>query len=148
MTTIEQTVDVKAPLQRVYNQWTQFEEFPQFMEGVESVQQLDDSHLHWRTSIAGVTREFDARVVEQEPDQIIAWQSLDQPHQAGRVTFQPLDTDNTRVGLRMDFEPEGYVEKAGDKLGIVEARVRGDLDRFKQFIEKRGSETGAWRGAV
>lgn len=148
MTTIEQTVDVKAPLQRVYNQWTQFEEFPQFMEGVESVQQLDDSHLHWRTSIAGVTREFDARVVEQEPDQIIAWQSLDQPHQAGRVTFQPLDTDNTRVGLRMDFEPEGYVEKAGDKLGIVEARVRGDLDRFKQFIEERGSETGAWRGAV
>lgn len=148
MTTIEQTVDVKAPLQRVYNQWTQFEEFPQFMEGVESVQQLDDSHLHWRTSIAGVTREFDARVVEQEPDQIIAWQSLDQPHQAGRVTFQPLDTDNTRVGLRMDFEPEGLVEKAGDKLGIVEARVRGDLDRFKQFIEERGSETGAWRGAV
>jgi uncharacterized membrane protein len=148
MTTIEQTVDVRAPLQRVYNQWTQFEEFPQFMEGVESVQQLDDSHLHWRTSIAGVTREFDARVVEQEPDQIIAWQSLDQPHQAGRVTFQPLDTDTTRIGLRMDFEPEGFAEKTGDKLGIVEARVRGDLQRFKQFIEERGTETGAWRGTV
>ena len=148
MTTIEQTVDVRAPLQRVYNQWTQFEEFPQFMEGVESVQQLDDSHLHWRTSIAGVTREFDARVVEQEPDQIIAWQSLDQPHQAGRVTFQPLDTDTTRVGLRMDFEPEGLAEKTGDKLGIVESRVRGDLERFKHFIEERGTETGAWRGTV
>ena len=148
MTTVEQSVEIDVPVNAAYNQWTQFEEFPQFMEGVERVDQLADNRLHWVTKIAGVEREFDAKITEQHPDERIAWSTTDGPKQAGVVTFHKLDPERTKVMLQLDFEPEGIVEQAGDKLGIVKARVRGDLDRFKTFIEERGSETGGWRGDI
>jgi uncharacterized membrane protein len=148
MSTIEQSVDVEVPVRTAYDQWTQFETFPQFMEGVEKITQLDDTRTHWVTEIAGVTREFDAEITEQEPDQRIAWTSVDEPKQAGVVTFHRLDDNRTRVMLQMDFEPEGFAEKAGDVLGIVRSRTKGDMERFKSFIEARGTETGAWRGQV
>jgi len=148
MTTIEQSIEVDVPVSTAYNQWTQFEEFPRFMDGVERVQQLDDKHLHWKTRIAGVEREFDAEITEQHPDERIAWCSTDGPRQAGVVTFHRLDEAKTKVMLQMDFEPEGLVEQAGDKLGVVRSRVHGDLERFKEFIEERGAETGSWRGDV
>ena len=148
MSTIEQSIDVAVPVRTAYDQWTQFEDFPQFMEGVEKITQLSDTRTHWVTEIAGVTREFDAEITEQEPDQRIAWTSVDEPKQAGVVTFHRLDDSLTRVMLQLDFEPEGLVEKAGDVLGIVKSRTKGDLERFKTFIEERGTETGAWRGEV
>jgi uncharacterized membrane protein len=148
MSTIEQSIDVQVPVRTAYDQWTQFEDFPQFMEGVEKITQLSDTRTHWVTEIAGVTREFDAEITEQEPDQRIAWTSVDEPKQAGVVTFHRIDDSVTRVMLQLDFEPEGFVEKAGDVLGIVRSRTKGDLERFKDFIESRGSETGAWRGEV
>ncbi|MDQ3980014.1 MAG: SRPBCC family protein [Actinomycetota bacterium] len=136
------------PVRTVYDQWTQFEEFPRFMEGVEQVVQLDDTHLHWVAEIAGVKREWDAEITEQVPDQRIAWRSLAGEHNAGVVTFQPNGPNSTRVTLAIDFEPDDAVEKAGDKLGFVSKRTEGDLERFKEFIESRGVETGAWRGQV
>ena len=148
MSTIEQSIDVAVPVRTAYDQWTQFEDFPQFMEGVEKITQLSDTRTHWVTEIAGVTREFDAEITEQEPDQRIAWTSVDEPKQAGVVTFHRIDDATTRVMLQLDFEPEGLVEKAGDALGIVRSRTKGDLERFKGFIEARGTETGAWRGEV
>ncbi len=148
MTTIQQSMDVEVPVSTAYNQWTQFEEFPQFMEGVEKVQQVTPDRLHWVTKIAGVEREFDAKITEQHPDERIAWRTLDGPDQAGVVTFHKLEPNKTRVMLQLDFEPEGLVEQAGDKLGLVKARVKGDLDRFKSFIEERNTETGAWRGDI
>ena len=148
MSTIEQSIDVAVPVRTAYDQWTQFEDFPQFMEGVEKITQLSDTRTHWVTEIAGVSREFDAEITEQEPDQRIAWTSVDEPKQAGVVTFHRIDDRTTRVMLQMDFEPEGLVEKAGDVLGIVKSRTKGDLERFKSFIEARGTETGAWRGEV
>jgi uncharacterized membrane protein len=148
MGNIEQSIDVEVPVRTAYDQWTQFEDFPQFMEGVEKITQLSDTLTHWVTQIAGVTREFDAEITEQAPDQRIAWTSVDEPRQAGVVTFHRLDDSKTRVMLQLDFEPEGFVEKAGDVLGIVQSRTKGDLERFKSFIESRGTETGAWRGEV
>jgi uncharacterized membrane protein len=148
MTTVEQSVEVEVPVSTAYNQWTQFEDFPEFMEGVERVDQLDDKRLHWVTKIAGVEREFDAEITEQHPDERIAWTTKDGPKQAGVVTFHKLDPTRTKVMLQMEFEPEGIVEQAGDKLGLVKTRVHGDLERFKKFIEKRGAETGAWRGDI
>ncbi|HUR51205.1 MAG TPA: SRPBCC family protein [Mycobacteriales bacterium] len=148
MTTVEESIEVEVPVSTAYNQWTQFEDFPEFMEGVESIKQLDDKRLHWVTKIAGVEREFDAEITEQHPDERIAWSTQDGPKQAGVVTFHKLDPARTKVMLQMDFEPEGIVEQAGDKLGIVKSRVHGDLERFKTFIEKRGTETGAWRGDI
>ncbi|HET9656782.1 MAG TPA: SRPBCC family protein [Kineosporiaceae bacterium] len=148
MTTIEQSIDVEVPIHAVYDQWTQFEGFPEFMEGVERVEQLDDAHLHWVTRVAGVEREFDAVITEQVPDQRIGWRSVQGPTQAGQVSFSSDEPSRTHVTLVMDFEPEGVVEQAGDKLGLVKSRVQGDLERFKQFIESRGEPTGAWRGTV
>ena len=147
-TTIEQSIEVNVPLETAYNQWTQFEEFPQFMEGVREIRQLDDTHLHWKTEIAGVKREFDAEITEQVPDERVAWKSTDGEKQAGVVTFHRLDDDHTRVTVQMDYDPQGVVETAGDKLGIVDRRVKGDLKRFREFIEQQGAETGAWRGEV
>ena len=118
------------------------------MEGVEQVTQVTDDRLHWRTRIAGVEREFDAQITEQHPDERIAWRTLDGPDQAGVVTFHKLDPSTTRVMLQLDFDPEGFVEHAGDKLGLVKSRVKGDLERFKTFIEKRSVESGAWRGDI
>ncbi len=145
---VTEHVDVDVDVHTVYNQWTQFEEFPHFMEGVERIQQLDDTHLRWEVDIAGVDREFETEITEQKPDQRVAWKSTSGVDQAGAVTFHPLSDRQTRVTLQLEFEPEGAVEQLGDKLGMVSRRVRGDLDRFKDYIEERGSETGAWRGEV
>ena len=148
MPSVEKTIDVQQPVQTVYNQWTQFEDFPKFMEGVERVEQLDDTHLHWVAEIAGARREWNAEVVEQVPDKRIAWRSTSGEPNAGAVVFQPSGSGTTTVALTLDYEPQGVVEKAGDKLGLVSKRVEGDLKRFKKFIESRGTETGAWRGSV
>ena len=148
MTTIEQSVDVQVPVRTAYDQWTQFEEFPRFMEGVESVTQLDDTHVRWVAEIAGVKREWDAEITEQHPDERVAWKATEGADNAGVVTFHRLDDDTTRVMLQLDFEPEGLVESAGDALGFVRRRAEGDLMRFKEFIEAEGTETGAWRGEV
>ena len=146
-TKVEESIQVDVPVTTAYNQWTQFEDFPHFMEGVESVTQLDDKRLHWVAEIAGARREWDAEIVDQEPDQRIAWRSLDGTPNAGTVTFQP-EGNGTRVTLDLDVEPQGVVEKIGDKLGFVSKQAEGDLKRFKEFIESRPGETGAWRGEV
>jgi uncharacterized membrane protein len=146
---VTKSVDVAVPVRTAYNQWTQFEEFPRFMEGVSEVRQVSDTMTHWKTEIAGVKREFDAKITEQLPDERVAWTSTEGSRQSGVVTFHRLDADHTRVTAQMDFEPDGLVEKAGDMLGVIDRRVKGDLDRFKEFIEGRGgTETGAWRGSV
>jgi uncharacterized membrane protein len=148
--TIEQSIEVGVDVRTAYDQWTQFEDFPKFMEGVEEVRQIDDTHTHWRTKVAGREKEFDAEITEQTPDQRIAWTSQDGPEHAGVVTFHRIDDEVTRVMLQLDYEPEGLAEKAGDALGLVTRRVKGDLERFKELVESRGSgnETGAWRGQV
>jgi uncharacterized membrane protein len=131
-----------------YNQWTQFEEFPRFMEGVEQVQQIDDRRLHWRANVGGKTLEWEAEIAEQIPDKRIAWRSIGGKKNAGVVTFHRLTDDRTRVMLQLDYEPEGFTENVGDFLGVVSSRTEGDLERFKEFMEKRGTETGAWRGEI
>jgi uncharacterized membrane protein len=136
MSTIEQSIEVAVPVSTAYNQWTQFETFPQFMEGVDRIDQVSDTMTHWVTSVGGVHREFDAQITEQHPDERVAWTSVDEPRQAGVVTFHKLTPDTTKVMVQMDFEPEGLVETAGDKLGLVKRRVKADLERFKDFIEK------------
>jgi uncharacterized membrane protein len=148
VSTIEQSIDVEVPVRIAYNQWTQFEEFPRFMEGVESVHQHDDKRLHWTAEVGGQRREWLAEITEQNPDERIAWRNIDGATNAGVVTFHRLGEGRTRIMLQMEFEPEGLKEKAGDALGIVERRVKGDLERFKEFIESRGRETGAWRGEI
>ncbi|MEV0198635.1 SRPBCC family protein [Nonomuraea sp. NPDC050691] len=148
MSTIEHSVDVNVPVRVAYNQWTQFESFPEFMEGVESVKQLTDTRTAWITEIAGVKREFEAEITEQHPDERVAWHSVDKPRQAGVVTFHRLDENTTRVTLQMEYDPEGFLETAADWLQLVRLRVKNDLERFKHFIESRGGETGAWRGDV
>ncbi len=142
------TVDVEVPVRTAYNQWTQFESFPQFMEGVEAVQQIDDRHMHWRVHVGPSTREFDATITEQHPDERVAWKSDSGPKHAGVVTFHRLDDTHTRVTAQMDVDPEGFVENVADKLGVLKHRVNGDLERFKHFIEHQGRETGAWRGDI
>ena len=148
MSVVEKSIEVELPVSTVYNQWTQFEEFPRFMEGVERVTQLDDTRLHWVAEIAGAKREWDAEIVDQEPDRRIAWRSLDGAGNGGIVTFQPAGAAATRVNLQMEFAPDGVAETIGDKLGFVSKQTEGDLKRFKAFVEERGSETGAWRGRV
>jgi uncharacterized membrane protein len=148
MSTIESSIDVKAPVRTVYDQWTQFEDFPKFMEGVESVRQLDDRRLHWVASIGGARREWDASISEQHPDERVAWTATDGAMNAGAVTFHRLDDETTRVMLQLDFDPDGFVEEVGDKLGFVRRRSEGDLRRFKEFIEARGQATGGWRGDI
>jgi uncharacterized membrane protein len=148
MSTIEESVEVEVPVRTAYNQWTQFEEFPRFMEGVERVSQLDDTHLHWVAEIAGVRREWDAEITEQHPDERVAWRATQGSENAGVVTVHRIAADRTRVMLQLDFDPDGLVESVGDKLGFVKRRASGDLERFKAFIEGRGVESGAWRGDV
>jgi uncharacterized membrane protein len=149
MSNIKESVDVDVPIRVAYDQWTQFESFPEFMEGVESVEQLTDTTNQWTVEVGGATRRFTTEIVEQAPEMRIAWRTIggDTGH-AGVVTFHKLDDSRTRVNLDMDVEPDGFVEQVGDKLGFVSRRVKGDMQRFKQFIESRGSETGAWRGTV
>jgi uncharacterized membrane protein len=148
MSTVTESVDVAVPVSTAYNQWTQFEEFPQFMEGVERIEQLDDTHLRWFISIAGVSREFDATITEQHADERVAWKSDDGPNHAGVITFHRLDEAMSRVTVQMDIDPEGFVENVADKTGVLTRRVKADLQRFKDCIERRGSETGQWRGDI
>jgi uncharacterized membrane protein len=148
MSQVTKSVDVNVPIQTAYNQWTQFEDFPRFMEGVKSVTQTDDTHLHWVAEIAGKDKEWDAEITEQHPDERVAWTSTAGARNAGVVTFHRLDDSTTRVTLQMDVEPEGLVENVGDWAGVLDRRVEGDMQRFKEYIESRGVETGAWRGEV
>jgi uncharacterized membrane protein len=148
MAHVEDSIEVNVPVSTAYNQWTQFEQFPRFMEGVKQVRQLDDKRLFWHAEIAGKDKQWEAEIYEQEPDRVIAWRSTSGAPNGGRVTFEPLGPNRTRVNVRIEYEPEDFVEKAGDALGIVKARVHGDLQRFKEFIESRGTETGAWRGEI
>jgi len=147
METLEETIVVGVPRQAAYNQWTQFEEFPRFMDGVESVTQVDDEHVHWVAEVAGVRKEWDAQITRQVPDQEIDWVGLGAPDNRGRVVFAD-EPEGTRITMMLDYEPEGPVEKVGDALGVVRRRVQGDMQRFKEFIEARGRETGAWRGEI
>ena len=142
--TIEQSIEVDVPIEQAYNQWTQFEEFPRFMDGIDRIDQLDDRRLHWVASFGGETHEWDAEIVEQAPEERVAWRNTDGKDNAGAVTFHKIDGDTTRVMVQMDWAPEGIKEK----LGADDRRVKGDLERFKEFIEDRGSESGAWRGEV
>jgi uncharacterized membrane protein len=146
--TVEQEIDVAVPVRNAYNQWTQFEEFPKFMEGVQEVRQLDDTLLHWAATVAGKQAEWDARIVEQEPDRRISWESVDGKETRGAVTFQELGPERTRVRLNMSYVPEGIAEKVGAAAGLDTRRIRGDLERFRHIIESRGQETGAWRGEI
>jgi uncharacterized membrane protein len=148
MANIQKSIDVEVPVRTAYNQWTQFEEFPRFMEGVQRVEQLSDTRLHWTADIAGKQKEWDARITEQNPDERIAWTSEAGARNAGVVTFHKLAPEKTRVMLQIDYEPDDVVETVGDALGFMSRRVSGDLARFKEFIEGRGRETGAWRGQV
>jgi uncharacterized membrane protein len=145
---IEESIDVQVPVRTAYNQWTQFEDFPQFMDGLKEVKQLTDTRLRWRAEIAGVEREWEAEITEQRPDERIAWQSLDGPRHAGVVTFHRLEDGVTRIMLQLEWEPGDAAEKIADWAGFVTQRVKDDLRRFKEFIESRGQETGAWRGEV
>jgi uncharacterized membrane protein len=148
MAEVEKSVEVEVPVRTAYDQWTQFEAFPRFMEGVHEVRQLDDTRLHWRAAVAGKEAEWDAVITEQTPDRIVAWRSTTGRPNNGAVTFEPLGSDRTRVTARIEYDPEGIVESAGDALGFMDRRVADDLDRFKAFIEGRGTETGAWRGEI
>jgi uncharacterized membrane protein len=148
MSKILESVDVNVPVRTAYDQWTQFESFPMFMEGVEKVEQLEDTRLRWTAEIAGQKRTWKANIAEQLPDRRIAWTSIDGARNAGVVTFHPLDENKARVTLQLDVDPAGPVDNIGDALGFVQRRAKADLERFKEFIEGRGTETGAWRGTV
>ena len=147
-TTIEEEIEVAVPLTTAYNQWTQFEEFPNFMEGVDEVTQLDDTLLHWAATIAGKHAEWDAKIIEQEPDRGITWESIDGKQTRGSVSFHPAGPDRTRVRLQMTYATEGVSEKVGSAIGLDNRRVRGDLERFRDLLESRQVETGAWRGKI
>jgi uncharacterized membrane protein len=150
MPKIEDSIEVQVPVQQAYNQWTQFEEFPNFMEGIQSVQQLDDTHVHWVAQIRGESREWTTEITEQQPDKKVAWKTIEgEVKNDGVVTFEQVSGGQTRVNVQMDVEGESSAENvAGDLLGVVKSQVRGDLERFKQLIENRDGETGAWRGEV
>ncbi len=148
MTQVTESVDVSVPVSTAYNQWTQFEEFPNFMGGVEQVQQLDDTHLRWSAQVAGKHEEWDAQITEQTPDERIAWTATGGKGNAGLVTFESLGGDETRVTVQMDWQPEGVVENIGAAIGMDDHQIAKDLGRFKELIEARGAETGAWRGSV
>ena len=148
MATVEESIEVNVPVSTAYNQWTQFEEFPQFMEGIKQVQQLDDTRLHWVAQTGGKDVEWDAVITEQHPDERVAWKSTDGKTNAGVVTFHRLDDNACKVMVQIEWEPEGILESLGASLGSDDRRVRGDLERFKELIESRGVASGAWRGDV
>ena len=148
MARVAESIEVAVPVRTAYDQWTQFEEFPLFMEGVDKVEQLDDTHIAWTADISGIKKSWIAEITEQKPDERIAWRAVDGAENAGVVTFHRLSDESTRVTLQLDVEPEGPVETVGDALGFVARRAKGDMERFKKFIEARGDETGAWRGTV
>ena len=148
MTTVTETVDVDAPVSRVYNLWTRFESFPAFMSGVEQIDQLTDTDLHWKVKIGGVEREFDAVVTEQIPDERIAWRSVDGEEHAGVVTFHRLDAERTRIAVQLDWEPKGFIEKVGAALQADDLQIHRDLARFKELAEKTDGSSDGWRGEV
>jgi len=148
MSSTTESIEVDVPVSTAYNQWTQFEDFPSFMAGVHEVRQLDDTHLRWRADVGGKPESWDSEITEQVPDRVIAWRSTSGARNEGRVTFQRLSDTRTRIDLRIDYEPRGMVERLGDAVGAVSMRAKGNLERFKQFLEHRGAETGAWRGRV
>jgi uncharacterized membrane protein len=148
MAEVKESIDVNVPVSTAYNQWTQFEDFPKFMENVESVTQLDDTHLRWIADIGGKREEWKAEITHQEPDRVIAWRSIEGRDNSGRVEFESIGADRTRIDVTMTWEPEGFAEAAADKLGLSDTAVRVDLERFKELIESRGVESGAWRGEV
>ena len=148
MSTIHRAIEVAVPIRTAYDQWTQFEGFPTFMEGVERVEQLDDRRLRWTAEILGQKRTWDAEITRQEPDTCIAWQSTSGAKNDGIVTFESLSPDRTRIALRLDVEPDGPIENLGDKIGAIDRRVKGDLERFRDFIEGTRVPTGAWRGTI
>jgi uncharacterized membrane protein len=148
METIEKSIEVECPLRTVYNQWTQFEEFPRFMKGVKKVTQLDDQRLHWEAEIAGKNKEWDSRITDQVPDQLIAWQSDGGEYNAGAVHFSAVSPNRTRVNFQLMYDPEGIVEKTGDVRGVISNRVEKNLEEFKEFIENRSQETGSWRRTI
>ena len=149
MANVKKSITVEVPVHSAYNQWTQFESFPQFMDGVQEVRQEGDKHLHWKAKVMGKTEEWDAEITEQVPDRKIAWHSTSGAPNAGEVTFQPLSNNTTEVNLWLEAEPQSAVEKVGDAIGVLDRQVKGDLEKFKSFIEKRGGDaTGAWRGEI
>jgi Predicted integral membrane protein len=148
MSDVIETIDVSVPVQTAYNQWTQFEEFPRFMDGVEEIRQVSDTLTHWKIKVGGVEREFDAEITEQHPDERVAWHSVGGTDHAGVVTFHRLDDATTRVTLQLDTAPEGLIETLGDKLGLVKHRAKGDMRRFKEYLESRGQETGGYRDDI
>jgi uncharacterized membrane protein len=148
VSSVTESIDVAVPISTAYNQWTQFESFPEFMNGVDAIQQLDPTHVHWSTTVGGVHRDFDTEITEQHPEERVAWKSTDGTTHAGVVTFHKIDDELTRVTVQLDWQPEGVVEKAGALVGVDDHRVKADLKRFKTFIESRDRATGAWRGDV
>lgn len=145
---VEESIEVNVPVRTAYNQYTQFEDFPRFMDNVLEVKQLDDRHLHWRAKVAGEEKEWDAEITEQIPDKRIAWRSIGGPRNGGVVTFHKISDGVTRIMLQMDYETEGPMEKLGDAIGAMRMQARSSLQRFKDMLEKRGAETGAWRGKI
>ncbi len=148
METVKESIEVNVPVSTAYNQWTQFEEFPKFMEGIEAVEQIDDTHLRWVAQVSGERREWQAEIVEQKPDEKIAWRAVDGNGPNGIVTFEPLGEDTTLINVEMSYEPEGMKEALGAKIGLDTRQVRADTELFKQLVEALGRETGAWRGEV
>ena len=148
MAEVHESIEVNVPVSTAYNQWTQFEEFPQFMENVESVTQIDATHLRWVAEIAGKRNEWEAEIVRQEPDRVVAWKSVDGKGTSGEVKFEPLGSDRTKIDVTISWEPEGMLESLGEKVGADTMGVKKDLQNFKELIERRGAETGAWRGEV
>ncbi|MEX2447330.1 MAG: SRPBCC family protein [Solirubrobacterales bacterium] len=148
MASVQESIEVDVPARTAYNQWTQFEEFPRFMEGVEEVRQLDDTHIRWRADIWGKKKEWTAEITEQRPDERVAWKNVDGAENAGVISFHRVGEGRARITAQIEAEPEGMVEATGDLIGVLDRRVKGDLRRFKEFIEASGGETGAWRGEV
>lgn len=147
MTFVEKSIDVDVPVSVAYGQWTQFEEFPEFMNGITEVRQLDDSHVHWVAEVGGERHEWEAEIVAQEPDRLIAWRSVEGLANSGRVEFEPTKS-GTRVTVEMEYEPEGLKESAGALAGVDSSQVEEDLERFKELVENRGLPTGSWRGTI
>jgi len=148
MASLHKSIEVNVPVKVAYNQWTQFEEFPNFMENIVEVRQIDDSHVHWHAEIGGKHKEWDTEIVEQVPDQRIAWRTTAGPENHGIVSFEPVGADRTRVSVDIEYQPETTLEKVGDMLGMVSSNVEDDLENFRDFLESRGHETGAWRGEI
>jgi uncharacterized membrane protein len=147
-TSIHKEVEVEAPLRECYDQWTRFESFPRFMEGIEEVRQIDDSHVRFVAKIGGKTHEWDAEITEQQPDEIVSWRSQDGKLNTGVVRFEPRDATHTLVKVDIGWQPEGVLETVGDWVGAADRRVEGDLERFRDLVEKRGSEGAGWRGRI